>query len=81
MAQRGCAIRVFNTENSSRSLLLEAISVSETDTQADFARMFPERRALPWALGFTLGYLWGLFAQSISETLSERETGRIEFLW
>ena len=74
-------VHVFNTKNSSRSVPLEAISVSETDTLADFVRMFPDRRALPGALGFALGYFRGLFAHRISETLSEWETGRIGFLW
>lgn len=56
MAQRGCAVNAFNTQRYSGSLLLEAISVSEIDTQADFARTFPDRRALSGVLGFALVY-------------------------
>lgn len=56
MAQRGCAVNAFNTQRYSESLLLEAISVSEIDTQADFARTFPDRRALSGVLGFALVY-------------------------
>lgn len=56
MAERGWAVNLFNPERYSESLLLEAISVSQMDTQTDFARTFPDRRALPGVLGFVLVY-------------------------
>lgn len=56
MAERGWAVNLFNPERYSGSLLLEAISVSQMDTQTDFARTFPDRRALPGVLGFVLVY-------------------------
>lgn len=81
MAQRGWAVNIFNTERFSGSLLLEAISVPQMDTQTDFARTFPDRKALPGVLGFTSVYFYVLFVQSMSEALIGWELGRIKLLW
>lgn len=81
MAQRSWAVNVFNIERNSGSLLLEAMSISQIDAQTDFAKTFPNRRALPGVLGFGLVYFWSLFVQSRSEALTEWEFGRIKCLW
>lgn len=74
-------VNVFNIERNSGSLLLEAISISQIDTQIDFAKTFPNRRALPGVLGFGFLYFWSLLVQSMSEALTEWELGRIKCLW
>lgn len=52
MPQGDWTVNIFNTERYSGSLLLEAISILQMNTQTEFARTFPDRRVFSGVLGF-----------------------------